>query len=132
MPRLSVVVPVYNVERYLDECLASLAAQHVEDFEAILVDDGSTDGSAAIARRHAGRDPRFRLVSQGNAGLGAARNAGVELARGEFLAFLDSDDKVPADGYARMLASLERTGSDFATGNIHRFDGTGSWPAAFL
>jgi CDP-glycerol glycerophosphotransferase len=132
MPRLSVVVPVYNVERYLDECLASLAAQDVGDFEAILIDDGSPDGSAAIAQRYADRDPRFRLVSQANAGLGAARNAGVALASGDFLAFLDSDDAVPRDGYARMLASLERTGSDFATGNVHRFDATGSWPAAFL
>src|SRR5690349_8686628 len=100
MPRLSVVVPVYNVERYLDECLASLAAQQVADFEAILIDDGSTDGSAAIAQAYADRDPRFRLISQPNAGLGAARNAGIALAQGEFLAFLDSDDKVPADGYA--------------------------------
>jgi CDP-glycerol glycerophosphotransferase len=132
MPRLSVVVPVYNVERYLDECLASLAAQHVEDFEAILIDDGSTDASAAIAQRFVDRDSRFRLVSQANAGLGAARNAGAALAQGEFLAFLDSDDKVPADGYARMLASLERSGSDFATGNIHRFDSTRTWPAAFV
>src|SRR5689334_608108 len=111
MPRLSVVVPVYNVERYLDECLASLAAQSVGDFEAILIDDGSTDSGPAIARAWAERDPRFRVVTQANAGLGAARNAGIELARGEFLAFLDSDDKVPPDGYARMLASLERTGS---------------------
>jgi CDP-glycerol glycerophosphotransferase len=132
VPRLSVVVPIYNVERYLPECLDSLAAQAVDDFEAILVDDGSPDGSGAIAERYVERDPRFRLVRQPNGGLGSARNAGAALARGEFLAFLDSDDRVPHGGYARMMSSLDRTGSDFATGNIHRFDSRATWPAPFL
>src|SRR5919108_3783215 len=132
MPRLSVVVPVYKVEPYIEACLGSLARQEVADFEAILVDDGSPDGSAAIAERFAERDARFRLVRQENGGLGRARNVGAALARGEFLAFLDSDDMVPPDAYSRMLATLGRTGSDFATGNIRRFDSTGEWPAAFL
>ena len=132
MPRLSVVVPIYEVERYLPDCLDSLAGSGVDDFEAILVDDGSTDGSAAIAERDAERDARFRLVHQANGGLGHARNTGVEHARGEFLAFLDSDDVLPAGAYARLLATLERTGSDFAAGNVHRFDSRRIWPAAFL
>jgi CDP-glycerol glycerophosphotransferase len=132
VPRVSVVVPIYRVEAYLGECLASLRAQTFGDLEVIMVDDGSPDGSAAIAARVAGEDARFRLVRQDNAGLGAARNAGVAHAGGELLMFVDSDDRLPPDALARLVASLDRTGSDFASGNIHRFDSTGQWPAAFL
>ncbi|MEV6398330.1 CDP-glycerol glycerophosphotransferase family protein [Streptomyces sp. NPDC051907] len=123
--RLSVVVPVYNVEDYLEECLRSLADQSLRDLEVVMVDDGSTDGSAVIARRFAAEDDRFRLLTQVNAGLGAARNAGVREARGEFLAFVDSDDLVPADAYERMVSSLEASGSDFATGNVFRLRASG-------
>lgn len=119
-PRLTVVVPVYNVEDYLDDCLRSLAGQTMADAEIVMVDDGSTDGSARIARRFAAQDGRFRLVEQENAGLGAARNTGVRHARGEFLTFVDSDDVVPHDAYERMLAALDASGSDFATGNVLR------------
>lgn len=126
---LSVVVPVYNVEDYLDECLASIAASTLESLEVVLVDDGSTDGSATIAREWCGRDRRFQLIQQENRGLGAARNAGVPHAIGRYLAFLDSDDRVPEAAYERMVTTLERTGSDFATGNVHRFDGHRTWQA---
>jgi CDP-glycerol glycerophosphotransferase len=132
MPRVSVVVPIYNVEAYLEECLDSLRVQGVDDLEAILIDDGSTDASGTIAERYAAGDARFRLVRQENSGLGNARNTGIALARGEFLAFLDSDDKLPPRAYARLLAALDRTGSDLATGNVHRFDSRSAWPAAFL
>ena len=132
VPRLSVIVPVFNVERYIGACLDSLLRSGVEDFEAIVVDDGSPDASAAIAERYAVNDGRFRVVRQANGGLGSARNTGVALARGDFLAFLDSDDMVAPNGYGRLLAALERSGSDFATGNIHRFDSGGAWPAAFV
>ena len=132
MPRVSVVIPVFNVERYLDECLDSLEAQEVWDFEAILVDDGSTDASGAIAERRAARDPRLRVVHRRNGGLGSARNLGAALAQGEFLAFLDSDDKLPPCAFSRLLRTLDRTGSDLASGNVHRFDARGTWPAAFL
>jgi CDP-glycerol glycerophosphotransferase len=120
MPRISVVVPMFNVERYLGECLESLRAQTFADFEAIIVDDGSTDGSPEIARVFAERDPRFRLLFQPNGGLSRARNTGIDAARGDYLAFLDSDDVLPANAYALLLGALEETGSDFATGNVHR------------
>jgi CDP-glycerol glycerophosphotransferase len=132
VPRITAVVAAYNVEAYLEECLRSIAAQTVRDLQVVVVDDGSTDGSSAIARRFADADRRFELVRQDNAGLGAARNAGLAVARGEFLAFVDGDDKLPADAYARLLDSLERTGSDFATGNVHRFDRRREWQAAFV
>ncbi|MFK4071083.1 CDP-glycerol glycerophosphotransferase family protein [Streptomyces sp. NPDC029674] len=126
-PRLSVVVPVYNVELYLDECLESLAAQTFTDFEVIMVDDGSTDGSAAIAEAFAAADPRFRLISQENKGLGAARNTGVrEMSPdSEYLAFVDSDDTLPATAYALLIETLDETGSDFAAGNVTRFRSAG-------
>jgi CDP-glycerol glycerophosphotransferase len=131
-PRISVVVPIYDVEEYLDECLRSLAGQTFADFEAVMVDDGSTDGSAAIAERFAGADPRFRLVRQPNGGLSRARNTGIEAARGEYLAFLDSDDVLPPDAYERLLGALERTGSDFATGNVERMTAIGLTQAPYL
>ncbi|MFG2874411.1 CDP-glycerol glycerophosphotransferase family protein [Streptomyces sp. NPDC048337] len=131
-PRLSIVVPVYNVELYLDECLESIAAQTFDDFEAILVDDGSTDTSAVIAKAFAARDKRFRVVLQENAGLGAARNVGARHANpdSEYLAFVDSDDTMPDYAYERLIAALDETGSDFAGGNVKRFRSVGmqqSW-----
>jgi CDP-glycerol glycerophosphotransferase len=132
MPRISVVVPVYNVEPYLETCLQSLARQTFEDLDVVLVDDGSTDRSADIAREFAARDRRFRLISQANGGLGKARNTGIEASDGEFLAFVDSDDLVPHDAYERLLGTLERTGSDFATGNVRRLVRGEITQAAFL
>nr|WP_277605676.1 bifunctional glycosyltransferase/CDP-glycerol:glycerophosphate glycerophosphotransferase [Glycomyces sp. L485] len=126
-PRLSVVVPVYNVQEYLDQCLSSVAEQNFQDFEVVMVDDGSTDTSPEIAGKWAESDARFRLVRQENHGLGHARNTGLQYVSGEFLAFLDSDDTVPVDGYERMIGSLEHSGSDFAVGNVERFDSGRSW-----
>ncbi|HET8673991.1 MAG TPA: glycosyltransferase, partial [Thermoleophilaceae bacterium] len=133
MPLVSVVVPVYNVEPYLRACLESIARQTHGELEVIVVDDGSTDGSAEIARAFAERDSRFRVLSQPNGGLGNARNSGAAQARGDFLAFVDSDDELPRNAYELLLASLQRSGSDFATGNVHRLDESGSTSqAAFL
>lgn len=131
VPRISVVVPIYDVEEYLDECLRSLARQTVEDFEAVLVDDGSTDSSAVIAERFVQRDSRFRLLRRPNGGLSRARNTGIDAAGGEYLAFLDSDDVLPPNAYELLLGSLERTGSDFATGNVQRLTAAGCTQAGF-
>ncbi|WP_069173050.1 CDP-glycerol glycerophosphotransferase family protein [Streptomyces griseus] len=130
-PLLSVVVPVHNVAEYLEECLASLAGQTLAAMEVVLVDDGSTDGSGRIAEEFAARDDRFRCVRQANAGLSAARNAGVARTTPgvPYLAFADSDDVVVQDAYARMVASLESTGSDLATGNVLRLTGQGGQQA---
>jgi len=129
-PLLSIVVPIHNVAAYLDECLESITAQAVQDVEVIMVDDGSTDSSGDIAARWAASDDRFHLIRQDNHGLGHARNSGAAQVRGRYLAFLDSDDHVPEDAYQRMIDALESTGSDFATGNVHRFDSSGNtWQA---
>ena len=91
-----------------------------------MVDDGSTDGSAAIAREFAARDERFKLLTQPNGGLSKARNTGIDAASGEYLAFLDSDDVLPPNAYELLLAALAESGSDFASGNVHRLT---SWGA---
>jgi CDP-glycerol glycerophosphotransferase len=122
---LSVVVPVYNVAPYLEECLASIAAQYYTSLEVIMVDDGSTDESGAIAAAFAERDPRFRLVTKANAGLGAARNTGTEHATGDYLMFVDSDDVLPPYACEVLIASIEETGSDFASGNVLRLTSRG-------
>ncbi|MFD8117415.1 bifunctional glycosyltransferase/CDP-glycerol:glycerophosphate glycerophosphotransferase [Streptomyces microflavus] len=126
-PLLSVVVPVHNVEDYLEDCLRSVAEQTLAAIEVVMVDDGSTDSSARIAAGFAARDDRFRLVRQKNAGLSAARNTGVRHTSPTvpYLAFADSDDFVVHDAYERMVASLESTGSDLATGNVWRLTGQG-------
>ncbi|MER7127688.1 bifunctional glycosyltransferase/CDP-glycerol:glycerophosphate glycerophosphotransferase [Streptosporangium saharense] len=127
MPALSVIVPIYDVEPYLTACLESLACQTWRDIEVVMVDDGSPDTSAEIAARFAERDRRFRLVRQANAGLGAARNAGLRVASGELFAFVDSDDMLPPYALETMAATLAETGSDLVTGNVHRFNGRGAW-----
>lgn len=119
-PLVSVIVPVYQAEPYLDECLVSLRAQKHERLQIVVVDDGSTDGSRTIYERHAAVDGRIEVVRQANAGLGAARNAGIARARGDYLTFLDADDTLPPRAYRVMVEALEASGSDFATGAAHR------------
>ncbi|MGN6781447.1 MAG: glycosyltransferase family 2 protein, partial [Marmoricola sp.] len=127
---LSIVVPMHDVEAYIDECLTSLRAQHYRHVEILVVDDGSTDGSRAIAERHAAEDRRLRVVSRPNGGLSAARNTGAAAAVGEFLAFVDGDDRVTADAYSLSIEALRRSGSDFAVFFYRRLQGTTLTPSA--
>lgn len=122
-PLLSVVVPIYNVALFLDTCLESVRAQgfSADELQVIMVDDGSTDGSGLIAEKWAYRHKNFHLVSQPNKGLSGARNTGIRHTTGKYLVFLDSDDIVPPHAYRNMVALLEKSGSDFVTGAVHRF-----------
>ena len=129
-PLVSVVVPCFDVERYVDECLESLLGQTHTRLQIVAVDDGSTDGTPAVLARHASIDPRVEVVTQPNAGLGAARNAGIARADGEFLSFVDGDDVVPRDAVERMVATITRTGSDFVSGVADRFDDERRWRAS--
>lgn len=97
MPCISFIVPIYNMERLLPRALRSLRAQTLTDFEAILINDGSKDGSAALCAQAAAEDARFRFIDQPNGGVAAARNAGLDAARGEYIFFLDPDDWVEPD-----------------------------------
>ena len=100
-PVISVIVPVYKSEKYLEKCLDSLTAQTLHDIEILLVDDGSPDRSGEICDRYAEADNRVRVIHQENQGVSAARNAGIEASRGEYIMFVDSDDWVEAD-YCRI------------------------------
>lgn len=128
-PRLSVVVPFQDVEIYLEECLESIARQTFGDLEVILVDDGSTDTSTEIARKFCARDPRFRLIRQAAHGPGHARNAGIRAVHrdGEFLAFVDGDDVIPEHAYEVLVRTLEKSGSDFVSGNVQMMNSSTKW-----
>jgi glycosyltransferase involved in cell wall biosynthesis len=127
-PRISVIIPIYNVTAHVRACVHSVIAQTLADFEVVLVDDGSTDGSGDAALDAAQGDPRFRLITQDNAGLGAARNTGLAAAAGDFIAFVDSDDRLMPDYLMRLWQTLEETGGDWVACAIQSSDadGTGS------
>ena len=118
MPKLSVIVPVYNTEKYLRECIDSILAQTFTDFELILVNDGSTDGSGAICDEYAGKDPRIQVIHQQNGGATVARRSGVRIARGKYITFVDSDDLIDTDMYRIML---EQESADIQICNMCKF-----------
>lgn len=113
--RVSVIVPVYNVERYIDDCLLSLRAQTYHSLTIILVNDGSTDRSADRAYAHARIDGRIKIIEQENQGLGAARNTGLAHADGEFITFVDSDDFVSSSLLETLLAAQHESHSDIVS-----------------
>ncbi len=104
--RLSIIIPVYNAEDYLDRCLESVFEQSFPSYEVILVDDGSTDSSPLICDRYSATDSRFRTVHKENGGVSSARNAGINLAKGEYLMFVDSDDALLPDALERMMEGV--------------------------
>ena len=114
MPLISVITPVYNAAAYLARAADSLRAQTLTDWELLLIDDGSTDDSPALCDRLAAQDNRIRAVHQPNRGVSAARNAGLDAARGQYLAFLDADDWVEPDFLAVLLQLLRDTGADLS------------------
>ena len=97
MPEISIIVPVYNTEKYLHRCIDSILAQTFTDFELILVDDGSPDNCPQICDEYAEKDCRVKVIHQENGGLSAARNAGIDIATGTFIFFCDSDDYIKED-----------------------------------
>ena len=120
--KVSVIIPIYNVEEYLEECLQSVVDQTLEDLQVIMVDDGSLDGSTDIAKKFASRYDHFEYVRQVNGGLGNARNTGVKYAKGKYIIFLDSDDIVPDDAYEKMYLAAEKNHSEMVVGSVARFN----------
>lgn len=110
--KVSIVVPVYNVEKYLDRCIGSLVSQTLKDFEIILVDDDSPDNSLEKCKAWEARDRRIRVVHKENEGLGLTRNVGMALARGEYVSFVDSDDFVESDMIERLYAECVKNNLD--------------------
>ncbi|QGN32939.1 CDP-glycerol glycerophosphotransferase family protein [Microlunatus sp. Gsoil 973] len=129
---MSIVVPVYNVEEYLDECLTSIIQQTYRNLEIIVVDDGSRDRSHEIARSFARWDPRIRIIRQQNRGLGGARNTGTAAAHGRYLCFADSDDALPPEAIELMVRSLRKSRSDFAVGAPIRMANGRTWAAGWV
>lgn len=119
-PTITIIVPVYNVEAYVRKSLQSIADQTFTDWECIVVDDGSTDGSGAICDEFAARDPRFRVIHQENKGLSGARNTGLAVAQGRYIGFLDSDDYIHPDMYQVLVTAIEQTHSDMAVVNTRK------------
>lgn len=107
-PLISVIVPIYKVEKLLPRCVDSLLAQTWKNLEIILVDDGSPDGCGAICDAYAEKDSRVKVIHKLNGGLSSARNAGIDIARGEYLGFVDSDDWVDLDGYEKLYRLAEK------------------------
>lgn len=121
MPLVSVIIPVYNVQDYLEECVQSVQDQTYPNVEIILVDDGSTDKSGALCDELAAKDGRIHVIHKENGGLSDARNAGLKLAEGEYIAFVDSDDILNTEAIEVLEALCEQTGADVAIGQTEPF-----------
>ena len=119
MNMVSIIVPVYNCEAYLSRSIDSILAQTVQDFEVILVDDGSKDGSSQICDEYARLDRRVKVLHKDNGGVSAARNSGIRIATGEWIGFVDADDRIAPDMYAELLSAAQDTNSDIAYCDFH-------------
>lgn len=120
MPKISVVMPVCNVEKYLERCLESALSQSVHDIEIICINDGSTDSSLAILRSYEAKDSRIKVIDKANAGYGAAMNDGLAIATGEYVAILESDDRVCDNAWETLYAIAEENDLDFVRGDYYR------------
>ena len=112
--KISIIVPVYNVEKYLKRCINSILNQTFKNFELILVNDGSTDNSLNICKNYKEKDGRIQLISQTNKGLSAARNTGLKYAKGKYVCFVDSDDFIEKEYLSLLLSNIEKYNSDIA------------------
>lgn len=125
MIKVSIIVPIYNVEKYLKRCLDSLVNQTLKDIEFICVNDGSTDDSLDILNEYAKRDERIVVINQENFGQSVARNRGIDVAKGEYIGFVDSDDWVSEDYFEKLHNSAIQNNAEIAVGGIirlHRFN----------
>lgn len=126
MTAVSVIVPVFNTEEYLEKCLDSLTNQTLKDFEIICVNDGSTDNSLKILQEYAVKDDRIKIINQENKKQGAARNAGMRIATGEYIGFVDSDDWVDLDFYEKLYNTAKKHNFDIALGTNVRVKKNGN------
>ena len=123
MPKVSVIIPVFNTEKYLRKCLNSVCNQTLQDIEIICINDCSTDGSLEILREYAGKDNRIKLIELfENGGAAKARNIGIDIAHGEYIGFVDSDDFVDLDFYEKLYNKAVETGADAVKGKLYLYD----------
>lgn len=130
MPELSIIVPVYKVEKYLPRCIDSILAQTFGDFELVLIDDGSPDGCGRICDEYARKDKRIVVIHQKNMGVSAARNAGLDIARGRYIGFVDSDDWIEPQMYEVMMDAIRENGADMAVCGVRYADEDGKFTRA--
>lgn len=123
IPKISVIVPIYKVEQYLVQCIESILSQTYHEMEVILVDDGSPDNCPQICDDYAIKDNRVIVIHQENGGLSDARNAGLNIARGEYISFVDSDDWLMPKMYETLVGLIEESSADIAVCNYYSFDG---------
>ncbi len=121
-PLVTLILPVYNVEDYIDTCLASVTAQTYGNLEILLINDGSRDGSLPVCRKWEEKDPRIRVIDQENRGVSAARNRGLDEARGEVIGFVDPDDWLDLTYVEKLLSKMEETGAAFVECDLWRYD----------
>ncbi len=126
MPTISIIVPVYRVEDYLGRCIDSILSQSYEDYELILVDDGSPDRCGEICEEHAKNDSRIRVIHKENGGLSSARNAGLVCATGSFVTFCDSDDYWQPDWLEWLYSAATKQNADMANGGLTFVDSEGA------
>lgn len=124
--KISVIIPVYKVEKFIHACVDSVLQQTYENLEVILVDDGSPDQCPAICDQYAAQDTRIRVIHQENQGVSVARNTGIAAITGDYVMYLDSDDFLKPDYCEKMLLALEKTGADIAVGEIDTVDEFGN------
>ena len=119
MASISIIVPVYNTEKYLDRCITSIVGQIFQDIEILLINDGSTDNSLEILRKYAYKDNRIRIIDQKNKGLSATRNAGIKLANGVYILHVDSDDWIEPDMCEALYKKAKQYGADMVTSHVY-------------
>lgn len=122
MEKVSVIIPVYNNEKYLNQCVESVLKQTYTNLEIILIDDGSTDRTPEICEHLREQDPRIRVFHKENGGIGSSRNSGLTLASGDYILFVDSDDWIEPDCIKTLYNQLKTNNADIAIGNFMRFD----------
>ena len=121
MPKVSIVIPTYNVENYLRECMESIVSQTLRDIEIICINDGSTDGSLEILREYAGQDERIILIDKKNEGYGIGMNTGIDIASGEYIGIVEPDDFVPVTMYEDLYKIAKENELDFVKADFYRF-----------
>lgn len=117
---ISVIIPVYNVEKYIEKCLNSVTAQTYENLEIVIVNDGSTDSSIVYCEKCANDDNRIKILNKENGGLSDARNAGIDICTGNYICFVDSDDYLEKEAIERLLEKILKYNADIAIGNINK------------
>lgn len=120
MPTISVIVPVYNTQKFLEKCLESIINQTFKDIEIICINDGSTDNSMSILNDYSEKDSRIKIINQKNAGLSCARNTGINNAKGEYIGFVDSDDWIDLDFFEKLYNAAKNYDADIASAGIKR------------